>query len=315
MRRDRVKESATGSRRGALIIDTDIGGDADDAIAVAAAARHVPDLALVLTSDETTGDQGEGGRARFARHLLNEIGRADVPVVAGAALSPTRYHCVEDLVPDTIPPQDTDVVAAVRAIAATRPGPIHWVGMGPLSNLALLLERAPDVVRRLRVTQMGGALRYRAPERAEHNFRLDVAAVHTVFEAIADGRLEPPEFVTSEITFVTDTEIAADHPLYRALNEPDAPAWASLLVAHLDRWFAGFHPSTRQHDALTLSVALGEPFVDFTPMPLVVDDIGRTTEADRGTPVRVSASADYRAFMSWLFTRLDPAGRPVGAER
>jgi hypothetical protein len=39
----------------------------------------VPELSLVLTSDERGGE-----RARFARHLLNLLGRPEVPVVAGA---------------------------------------------------------------------------------------------------------------------------------------------------------------------------------------------------------------------------------------
>ncbi|MEY9211617.1 nucleoside hydrolase [Thermobifida halotolerans] len=299
-------------RGNAMIIDTDIGGDPDDAIALTAAARCVPELALVITSDEVADAHGHGRRARFARWLLDALGRTDVPVVAGADLGNTRYYCVEGLTPDTVPHQDTDVVAAVRALAAVRPGPIRWVGMGPMTNLARLLEQAPELAPRLRITQMGGALRYRDPDRAEHNFRLDVAAVHAVFTAVAAGHLRLPEFVTSEITFVADTEVDADHPLYRGLTEPGAPTWAGLLAAHLDRWFVRFHPATKQHDALALSAALGLPFVDSEPMPLAVDRIGRTTAAGHGTRVRVSTSAHYPGFMSWLRDRLDPAVAPTG---
>ncbi|WP_307851301.1 nucleoside hydrolase [Nocardiopsis sp. MG754419] len=294
-----------------LIIDTDIGGDADDALAVTAAARCSPHLTLLLTGDETGGAHGPGRRARFARHLLDGLGRADVPVVAGASLDDTPYYCVDGLVPDTVPAQDTDVVTAVRTVAAAHPGPLRWVGMGPLTNLARLVEEAPELTPRLRVTQMGGALRYRHPDRAEHNFRLDVDAVHTVFAAMADGRLAPGEFVTSEITFVPDTEVHAAHPLYRTLAAPDAPDWAGLLAAHLDRWFTRFHPASKQHDALALSAALALPFVDSRPLSLVVDAIGRTTSADHGTPVRVSHAARYGAFMAWLHQRLDPDVEPA----
>jgi inosine-uridine nucleoside N-ribohydrolase len=236
-----------------------------------------------------------------------------VPVVAGACLGGTRYYCTEGLVPDAVPDQKTDVVAAVREVAAIRPGPIRWVGMGPLTNLAELVVRAPELLPRLRVTQMGGALRYRNPEQAEHNFRLDAAAVHTVFAAVADGRLAPPEFVTSEITFVPETDVSAEHPVYHALAASGAPAWATLLVAHMDRWFTRFHPASKQHDALALSVALGLPFVESEVIPLALDGIARTTRADHGTPVRVSTSADYAAFMSWLAARLDPEAEPGAA--
>ena len=56
-----------------MIIDTDIGGDPDDTVAVVAAGLRVPELALVVTSDEYGGE-----RARFVRYLLDLVGRQDV---------------------------------------------------------------------------------------------------------------------------------------------------------------------------------------------------------------------------------------------
>ncbi|MDT0300808.1 nucleoside hydrolase [Streptomonospora wellingtoniae] len=297
-----------------MIIDTDIGGDADDALAVALAARCVSHLALVTTADETGSEQGRGQRARFARYLLDSVGRTETPVTAGADLGGTRYYCVEGLTPAQVPPQEADVVSAVRRLAAERTGPIRWVGMGPMTNLADLLSHAPEVASRLRVTQMGGALRYRDPERAEHNFRLDAAAVHTVFGAIADGLLPAPEFVTSEVTYTPEIRVDSSHALYRKLRAFDAPPWAALLGTHLDRWFSGADlpiPGTLQHDALTLSAALKLPFVQSEDMPLAVDDIGRTTVSVEGTVVQVSTAAHYSGFMSWLQTGLDPAIAPA----
>ncbi|EKX66687.1 nucleoside hydrolase [Streptomyces ipomoeae] len=298
-------------RSAPVIIDTDIGGDADDALAVAAAARSLPRLALVLTSDETGPAVGYGARARFARFLLDLTGRTDVAVVSGVSLGDTRYFCADGLVPDELPPQSADVVAAVRAVCAAVPGPVQWVGMGPLSNLALVLEAAPELASRLHVTQMGGALNYRDPSRAEHNFRLDVSSVHKVFDAVSKGLLPTPYFVTSEVTFTSAIEITADHPVHRALAAPDAPAWAALLVAHMRQWFERFHPGTIQHDALALSAALQLPFVDFDKMPVALDSIGRTIRSEVGVPVWLSLSARYPAFMRWLSQRLDPAWAPA----
>ncbi|POX41348.1 nucleoside hydrolase [Streptomyces sp. Ru73] len=300
-------------RSAPVIIDTDIGGDADDALAVVAAARSLPRLALVLTSDETGPAVGYGERARFARYLLDLTGRTDVAVASGVSLGDTRYYCADGLVPDELPRQPADVVAAVRAVCAAVPGPVQWVGMGPLSNLALVLEAAPELAPRLHVTQMGGALNYRDPSRAEHNFRLDVPSVHKVFEAVGTGLLPTPYFVTSEVTFTSEMEVTAEHPVYGALAAPGAPAWAGLLVAHMRQWFARFHPGTIQHDALTLSAALQLPFVDFDKMPVALDGIGRTTRADTGVPVWLSLSAHYPAFMRWLSQRLDPAWEPSEA--
>lgn len=298
-------------RSAPVIIDTDIGGDADDALAVAAAARSLPRLALLLTSDETGPAVGYGARARFARFLLDLTGRTDVAVASGISLGDTEYFCADGLVPDELPSQPADVVAAVRAVCAAVPGPVQWVGMGPLSNLALVLDAAPELASRLHVTQMGGALNYRDPSRAEHNFGLDVPSVHRVFDAVGKGLLPTPYVVTSEVTCNTAIEITADHPVHSALSAPNSPAWAALLVAHMRQWFEHFHPGTIQHDALTLSAALRLPFVEFDRMPVAVDDIGRTTRSEAGVPVWLSLSARYPSFIRWLAQRLDPAWKPV----
>lgn len=278
-----------------LIIDTDIGGDADDAFAVAAAARGVPEVQLVLTGDELNGQ-----RARFARHLLDLMGRQDVATVAGASLGATPYVVVEDLIPATVPAQSTDVVAAVRAVLDSTSGPVRWVGMAPLSNLAHVVAELGEAAARLHVTQMGGALRYRNPDSAEHNIRLDVPAAREVLAAAADRSLPTPEFVASEVTFTPEIELTADGPMHRWTHTPGAPAWAALLGRHLDSWFERFYPGSMQHDALTLTAALDLPFVDSEPMRITMDDIGRTSVAEDGTLVRWSVDADYEAFMRWL---------------
>jgi inosine-uridine nucleoside N-ribohydrolase len=283
-----------------VVLDTDIGGDADDALAVAAAARCLPDLAAVVTGDEIAGQ-----RARFTRHLLDLLDRSDVVTVAGADLGNTRYFVVEDLVPDGVPVQRIDVVDVVREVCARTDGPVRWVGMGPLTNLAQITVEAPDVAARLQVTQMGGALRYRRPDRAEHNVHQDVTAAQTVFSAVAAGRLPQPTFMASEVTWDPRLAVTRDSPIYRDLAADGAPAWARLLVHSLDRWFERFHPATLQHDALTLSAALGQPFVSFDVLPIRLDDIGRTTvDEASGVPMGWSLHAEHEPFMNWLAAAL-----------
>lgn len=83
-----------------VIIDTDLGGDPDDAVALVVAARRVPELTLV-----TTGDEVHGERARFARHFLDLLGRSDVATVAGDSPADSPFFCVEGFTPDTVPAQ------------------------------------------------------------------------------------------------------------------------------------------------------------------------------------------------------------------
>jgi pyrimidine-specific ribonucleoside hydrolase len=286
-----------------MIIDTDIGGDPDDAVALLLAALRLPSLRLVLTCDEYRGE-----RARFARHLLDLAGRPDVTVIAGRQLGeePPPHFCVSDLIPERITAQSGDAAAAVAAVCAAVSGTVRWVGMGPMSNLADLLTARPELADRLALTQMGGALNYRDPTRAEHNFRLDPPAVRTVLAAVRRPRL-----ITSEVTFRPEMALTRGSPEYELLTRPDAPPWARILASHCDRWFERFYPATMQHDGLTLSAALELPFVHLDLMDIALDEAARTTEWDDGASAGayrcfVSRRADYGAFRRWLERQLQP---------
>jgi pyrimidine-specific ribonucleoside hydrolase len=278
-----------------VIIDTDAGGDPDDAIALIAAAAE-PALALVVTSDELGGE-----RARFVRYLLDLLGRPEVPVVAGADLGNTRLNCIDGLTPPHVPRQPTDVLAAV--LAACSSAPVPWVGIGTASNLAMLLTERPDLADRLEVTQVGGALRYRDPERADHNFRTDIDAA-----AVLLAKAKLPRLQLSEVTFIPEVDVAKDSPLHRKLGAAGAPAWARLVAAHLDQWYVRFHHSTRQHDALALATVLGQPFVDYYPARVAIDDRGRTTiTTGDGYEVLLSGTVRVDAYMRWLLDSIDCA--------
>jgi len=284
-----------GSGREPVILDTDIGGDPDDAVAVAVAARTVPGLALVITADEFHGD----GRARFARRFLDALGRPEVPVVAGRDLGNTRYFCVEGLTASSAATSfSRDALTAVLDICDRTDGKVRWVGMGPMSTLAELLTADPALAGRLEITQMGGAVNYRKPEVAEHNIRLDPAAARRVMDLAVPRSVS---LVLSDVTFRPDTEMAvrASSPLYQGLAATRQP-WAQILVAHLDRWYSDFYEETLMHDPLTLSAALLLPFVDFTSERVRFAEDGRMRLDDTGQQVFLSTRVEYQAFARWL---------------
>ncbi|MFE2995144.1 nucleoside hydrolase [Nocardia sp. NPDC059246] len=272
-----------------LIVDTDIGGDPDDAIAIAVAAGR-PELALVITSDEHGGR-----RARLARHLLDLLGRSDVPVVAGIDLGNDKYWAAEGLVPQEVPNQPEDILAAVRKVMATTVGKVRWLGIGPMSNLATVVAEIPDATARLIVTQMGGGLNYRHADRAEHNIRLDVAAARKVLHAGLRTWIVP-----SDVTFHPANEITSVSPEYELLA---ASGSAGLLIcSHLDQWFANFHPGTMQHDAMALAQAVGRSFLRTSRVGVELDEIGRMTPGE--CQVSLTRSVDYVVFRLWLMQRL-----------
>ncbi|HEY3558400.1 MAG TPA: nucleoside hydrolase [Kribbella sp.] len=277
--------------RAPMIIDTDAGGDPDDSVALVAAARVVPELALVVTSDEYDGE-----RARFVRWLLDLVGRPDVRVVAGSDLGNRRGWVVGGMCPAEVPRQDSDLVAAVSDLFAGTDGRIRWVGMGPLSNLATVQRERPELVARMVVTQMGGAINYRDPARAEHNFRADPDAVIAMLPTLE--RWGPPTLVMSDVTFVPAMEITAESRLYRRWAEPDARPWERVLREHFDRWTAKY--PAMQHDALALAAAMLWPGVRFQRERVTLDELARMSLSASGFEVAMSVSADYAAFMTWL---------------
>ncbi|WND18186.1 nucleoside hydrolase [Streptomyces violaceus] len=286
-----------------MILDTDIGSDPDDALAVAAAARQLPQLALVLTTEQTDWPQA---RARYARWLMNSLGRTEVPVVAGVNLPSTENYYIYGLIPDLIPPQPRDVIGAVREVCRIHDGPVRWVGLGPLSNVRLVLEHAPDLVGRLRITQLGGALRHPDARDAEPNIRRDVSAARAVLKAVHCKKLSQPQFIGAETASNLSVDVTQEHGLYAMLSAPNVPVWAQILVDHLDQWFKVGPSGNMQHAALTLSAAMGLPFVEYKRMLVAVDKAGRTNVSRAGTAVRWSVRADYEAFMSWLSCVLNP---------
>ncbi|MEW6477163.1 MAG: nucleoside hydrolase [Actinomycetota bacterium] len=148
-----------------LWVDTDVGTDVDDAVALLAAVAH-PSVELVGVS--TVGSDPER-RANVAVGLLANAGvdLGSVTVVAGAC--PPLASASSD-------PGAAEVVEAVAASGAEA-----LLAIGPLTNVAALTAAG---VRPPGLTIMGGVLRpvaHRGELRAvEHNFGSDPGAAATV---------------------------------------------------------------------------------------------------------------------------------------
>jgi inosine-uridine nucleoside N-ribohydrolase len=172
-----------------LWIDTDVGDNPDDAVALLCAAGH-PDIELVGVS--TTGGQTEW-RAELARQLVDTV------VVPGER-------------PDALASQ----FAGARADAL--------LAIGPLTNIAALSVVQPAMPP---LTVMGGVLqpvRHRGRlRRVEWNFGRDPAATAAVLSAM--GLTLVPLDVTVEMRVEADVvaELVARAPRL----EPEIARWAS----------------------------------------------------------------------------------------
>ncbi|MCX4099145.1 nucleoside hydrolase [Nocardia sp. alder85J] len=284
------------------ILDTDIFYDVDDAVAVALAAFLIgPGRLVIVTSDET-----RGRRAMLSRRFVRRLGRTDVTVLPGVDLAGDRFVLDHHLTGLTSDPQpDFATTGHLADLCDAHPGPVVWIGCGPLSNLAALLTARPDLADSIQLVMMGGWLdpaRYRDPSRASHNLRVDPRAAALVLRLLDGARL-----VLSEHTGVPELCVTADHRLYRELAANPEP-WARLIVANFDSWFSfqlsrGKPAACHLHDVLTLAAALGTP-VTFADEYIRIGGDVRFTRDRSGRRLLVSTDCDYSAVNTWMFDTL-----------
>jgi purine nucleosidase len=222
-----------------IIIDTDPG--IDDAIAILYALRH-PDL-NVLALTTVAGNIGLSVTTRNAGRICALAG-ADVPVHAGAAAPmgvearpETGIHGNDGLGGVSFPDparaaESMDAVAAMgKLLMAHPPQTIDLHCLGPLTNLAHLLQRAPDAAARIRrVIAMGGAVDGpgNVGPKAEFNIAHDPHAAAIVLAAGLDFTLIPLD---------ATRQLRADAAYIAALRGTGrAPATASAAL--IEAYFA-----------------------------------------------------------------------------
>jgi purine nucleosidase len=169
-----------------LILDTDIGTDVDDILALILVAK-AKELELIGVTT-VYGDTQR--RAKIARATLNRLGLPDLPVIAGLSrpLSGRQVYWagiegegIADLeLIDISSSQSADdfLIEAARNYA----GQLEILAIGPLTNLASAIAKSADFVKQVKsVFLMGGA--YWMENYVEHNILCDVDAAAAVFKS------------------------------------------------------------------------------------------------------------------------------------
>jgi len=141
-----------------VIIDTDIGDDVDDAFALALAVKS-PEL-QVLGITTTFGDTE--ARARITDRFLGEVGRSEIPVLAGKATVIKNPMSQRGYGEEGRSARESHGNAVDFLLAQVRkyPGQITLIGIGPLGNLGEAIDRDAETFRKLkRVVLVGGSVR------------------------------------------------------------------------------------------------------------------------------------------------------------
>jgi purine nucleosidase len=178
-----------------VIIDCDPGHD--DALAILLALGS-PDELDVRAITVVAGNAPLALTEKNARKVCELAGRPDLPVYAGCARPLVRELVTAEYVhgktgldgpalpePGTPLPPGHAVGAIVAALRAQPPGTVTLCPIGPLTNIATALQRAPDVVPHIReIVLMGGAIgEGNITPAAEFNIHVDPHAAKVVFEA------------------------------------------------------------------------------------------------------------------------------------
>jgi hypothetical protein len=175
-----------------VLIDTDIGGDIDDALALALAVAS-PEIELVGV---TTVGKGET-RDRFVRHIttdrdedrawmvcrfLTQVGHKNIPVAAGAEPQPKseidwqiqyRRHPAA-IYNRTLSPVKESAVELMTRLAKEKDG-LSIIALGPLTNVARFIKEQPEAAKRLeQIVVMGGsiAIGYDGQSRSRRNIKM-----------------------------------------------------------------------------------------------------------------------------------------------
>lgn len=240
--------------RAALLIDTDIGSNIDDSLALAYLLRHPAcDLLGVAT---VSGDVAK--RAACAEIICREAGREDIPIHCGAP-GPLLYGTGQSAVP-LYPavahrPHRTDrapgaAIEFMRSLIRARPNEITLVTIGPLTNVALLFALDTELPSLLKaVVSMAGV--YFPHERpVETNVLIDPLAAAMVYAATARAGSARHTLVGLNVT-TRCTTTAADFRIRHSAAVPPAPAVLEMAEAFFRR-----RRQVTFNDALAAAVAL-----------------------------------------------------------
>lgn len=306
-----------------VILDTDIGDDIDDALA----------LALIVASPEfdlrgvTTVWGNTEARSRQARTELVIAGRPDVPVAAGCGLTiASRVQTHEFSKLDKLPNQDGTCLPVaqlpkqderhgvdflIETIMAGA-GDIIPITIGGLTNMAMALIKEPRLKAKIpRIVMM--AAEFRHPF-SEWNIRCDPEAAHLVF---ASGI--PIDVTTWHIGNVAQFN-KADLARLAACQQP----LAQYLYRAVAAWQAhgrrpGYEPMPSLFDPLAVATMLRPELCTWKQGHVSIELAGQETygfstlkERADGKH-RVAWDVDRDAALSWYLDRICAFGSGTGS--
>jgi len=282
-----------------IIIDTDIGGDIDDAFAIALALQS-PELQILGIS---TASGNTAARAKILDRLLGTVGRQDIPVAVGIPTTvfggpfsegQLRFGEGGAFARLTHPSAVDFILGQIRRY----PDQITLITIGPLTNIGAIIDKDPQEFHHLkRIVMMGAWIKpltelwTTVKPGPETNIVIDIPAARKVFEAGV-----PIFAMPTDATW----NLKLDEVKRRTLWSKATPLTDSLALLYV-LWGDGWTPIL--WDAMAVGYVLNPDLCPVEPMHIVVDEKGNTL-TDGGSPnAMVCLHSDTDTFFHFYMSR------------
>jgi purine nucleosidase len=301
-------------------LDTDLGGDTDDACALAMLLGW-PEAEI--TGITTVADPG-GRRAAYVAHLLHLVGRDDIPLAAGAEVSATtlgRADPVDDERhwPASVTPRPAPPGAALDLLERSLDTGATLVAIGPYTNLALLEISRIGSLRRQPVVVMGGWVEPPAPglprcgPEMDFNVQWDTRAAEVVAATARLTMVTLPATLSAHLRRADLPRLRAAGPLGQLLARQSEAHAETYQMEKLGRDNTGLPDDLLnfQYDPVACAVALGwsgATVEDIRVRPLRTDDVLSFQPHPDGRSTRVVLDVDGAAFRETWLSAVEAAG-------
>jgi inosine-uridine nucleoside N-ribohydrolase len=284
-----------------VILDTDIGGDIDDAWALSfLLACPELDVKLVVSDSHDTCE-----KARIISEFLKSAGRVDIPIGVGVK-GAVGIGSQETWISSYSGKVHRDGVQALIDTIMNSPEPVTLLAIGPVPNLELALEREPRIVEKARLIVMGGCIgKQEQGDRGfpEYNVRKNAKAAQKAYSAAWDVTMTPIDTVG---------KIRLEGEYYAQVRDARNPM-ARMLMEQYHDWNRKqtehrqdiARTSSILWDTLAVCLAFNDKFCRLRDIRLSVTDEGVTKPTPDGKLTHVAIEwKDLDSFHKLLAGRI-----------
>lgn len=302
----------------AIIVDCDPGHDDAVALLLALASDEVDLLGVTTVAGNHTLDRTTAN----AISVLDHVDAGGVPVFSGAARPLVRaLHIADDvhgetgldgadLPPPSRPPGPIHAIDWIAETVSAATSPVTLVATGPLTNVALLLARYPEMEDRLaRIVFMGGAIgEGNVTPAAEFNVWVDPEAARRVFSSTVD--LTMVGLDVTHRALITPAHVETLAAAGRA-GRLVASMYEFFMRVHMERYGWGGAPV---HDAVALAHVIDGSLLETVRCGVRVDtgdspsrgrtNVDRWQLTDWRPLCSVATAIDAERFLALLIERV-----------